>query len=80
MTYLALTTNGSYSDQMYYSGKRTASDYMIGIVDTYYWQPKFIVFTPPEKNFTAYLFYPLILIDQKFWHQPYDAFDSESES
>src|SRR5882762_2286019 len=66
LTYLVLTTNGTYSERPVASGRLR---FGLALNDEYVWEPAGARLRPYQINFLGGLYYYFIKLDRKVWHK-----------
>ncbi len=67
--YLLVSFAGKYTEGPAASGETRIFDGAWAVRDQYVWEPKFFIHRPYEKNFLGFIYWPLIVIDRKYWHK-----------
>ncbi len=67
--YIFTSFAGRYTEGPVASGETRIFNGAWAVRDQYVWEPKFFIHRPYDKNFLGFIYWPLIVIDRKYWHK-----------
>ena len=75
ISYIILSSFGKYSDRLNITGRHRYRDWGMGMPDAQVWNPYMTEVMSWNKNTFGIIFYPLVLVDRKFWHKDICVFE-----